>query len=284
MDDLRTLHLTSGPIRYRDTGSGPVLVFVHGIFVNGLAWRKVIPALASRFRCIVPDWPLGAHPVPMRRDADLSPPGIAALIPELIRALDLHDVTLVANDTGGALCQIAIASDPECASRLVLTNCDSYAKFLPPLLAPFQVLPRIPGFLWAFTRFMRPYVLRVSFAALAAMQIPEREVIDAFFAPSYTSDGIRRDLGRFLTRVSNKQTFAAAESFAEFRKPVLIVWGEDDLFFPMCDGERLAAAFPNARLERVAGARTFVQEDRPDVLAAAIAAFADVESAIPVAS
>ncbi len=279
MDDLRTAHVTSGPLRYRDTGSGPALVFVHGIFVNGLVWQKVVPELASRFRCIVPDLPLGAHAVPMRAEADQSPPGIAALIVELIRALDLHDVTLIGNDTGGALCQLAIASDPDCAARLVLIDCDSYEKFFPLVLAPFQILPRIPGFLWLFTKVMQPYVLRVAFAALVARNIPDRNRLNSFFTPSLESDGVRRDVKRFLTSISNRQTIAAAETFAAFEAPVLIAWGEDDLFFPMRDAERLAAAFPNARLERIAGSRTLVQEDQPERLVELISAFAGASAA-----
>jgi pimeloyl-ACP methyl ester carboxylesterase len=274
VDDLRTAHLASGPVRYRDTGSGPVLLFVHGIFVNGLVWQQVVPALASRFRCVVPDLPLGAHRVPMLRDADQSPSGIAALIAELIRKLDLHDVTLVGNDTGGALCQLAIANHPGCASRLVLINCDSYERFFPLVLAPFQLLPRIPGFLWLFTRLMQPHVLRVAFAALVAHDIPDRERLNAFFTPSLENDGVRRDVKRFLTTISNRDTIAAAETFGAFEQPVLIVWGEDDLFFPMSEAERLARAFPNATLERVPAARTLVQQDQPERLARLLAAFA----------
>jgi pimeloyl-ACP methyl ester carboxylesterase len=52
-----------------------------------------------------------------------------------------------------------------------------------------------------------------------------------------------------------------------------VVWGEDDRIFPESLGSRLAYAFPNARLERVAGARTFVPEDRPAQLAALIRDF-----------
>ncbi|WP_199435198.1 alpha/beta fold hydrolase [Qaidamihabitans albus] len=70
----REVELPSGTVRYHDAGTGPVLVFVHGYLVNANVWRKVVPPLAGHFRCITPDWPLGSHTVPMRRDADLTPP------------------------------------------------------------------------------------------------------------------------------------------------------------------------------------------------------------------
>src|SRR2546423_11055581 len=108
---MNDVELTAGTIRYRDTGQGPAIVFVHGLLVDGTLWRKVVPSLEDRFRCIVPDWPLGSHTVPMKPSADLTPPGIARLFAEFLERLDLRDVTLVANDLGGALTQILMASD-----------------------------------------------------------------------------------------------------------------------------------------------------------------------------
>src|SRR3954453_3631883 len=88
LGEARDLRLSSGTIRYRERGSGPAVVFVHGLLVNADLWRKVVPAVAAGHRCIAPDWPLGSHEVAMRPDADLSPPGVARLIAEFLEALD----------------------------------------------------------------------------------------------------------------------------------------------------------------------------------------------------
>jgi pimeloyl-ACP methyl ester carboxylesterase len=56
--------LPQGTISYRESGEGPPIVFVHGLLVDGLLWRKVTPLLEDSFRCIVPDLPLGSHPAP----------------------------------------------------------------------------------------------------------------------------------------------------------------------------------------------------------------------------
>ena len=74
-----------GVIRYRDVGTGPVLFFVHGILVNGTLWRHVVANLAGRFRCIVPDLPLGGHSIPMEPGADMTPPGVARMVADLMR-------------------------------------------------------------------------------------------------------------------------------------------------------------------------------------------------------
>jgi pimeloyl-ACP methyl ester carboxylesterase len=126
--------LSTGTVRYRERGpaDGPALVFVHGLLVNGDLWRKVVPWLERRFRCLLPDLPLGGHALPMPPDADLTPPGVARLIAEFLEALGLPDATLVGNDTGGAFCQLVVTRHPERVGRLVLTNCDAYENFLPP--------------------------------------------------------------------------------------------------------------------------------------------------------
>src|SRR5919197_1619964 len=108
----REVRLPAGTVRYHEAGSGPALVFVHGYLVNTNIWRKLIPLLADRYRCITPDWPLGSHVVSVARDADLSPPGIARLIADFLDALDLSDVTLVGNDSGGAYAQLVAADHP----------------------------------------------------------------------------------------------------------------------------------------------------------------------------
>src|SRR3981189_1851800 len=104
------LTLEQGTIRYRDEGAGPVLFFVHGALVDGRLWEPVVRRLRDRFRCVVPDLPLGSHARPMAPRADRSPHGVAALIAQMLEDLDLRDVTLVGNDSGGALCQLLVVA------------------------------------------------------------------------------------------------------------------------------------------------------------------------------
>src|SRR3954449_5996113 len=158
---MKDIELSAGTIRYRDTGSGPAIVFVHGALVDGALWRKVVPLLQDRYRCLVPDWPLGSHTLPMRPQADLTPPGLARLIGEFLEKLDLRDVTLVANDTGGALTQILLASgDTGRIGRVVLTPCDAFDNFLPPMFRPLQWLARVPGAVYPVVQQLRVPALR----------------------------------------------------------------------------------------------------------------------------
>ena len=271
----RELEVGGGVIRYREVGKGPALVFVHGILANGTLWRDVVARLSDGFRCIVPDLPLGGHSLPMTPEADMSPAGVARMVAELMERLDLRDVTLVGNDTGGAMCQVVISNHPGRIGRLVLTNCDAYESFLPVVLRPLSYGARIFG-----TRYVdliawtlrRRFAQRALFKTVAVRNVDEA-TLGTYFGPLIQDPGIRRDLARFLGSVSNRHTLEAAQSFPGFDHPVLIAWGLRDPFFSPRLALRLQHDFPDARLEAVSGSRAFVPEDRPERLAQLIREF-----------
>jgi pimeloyl-ACP methyl ester carboxylesterase len=116
----REARVPGGVIEYQDSGAGPVIVLVHGTHMNASVWDQVAGDLRADHHCVVPTLPLGGHRRPMPAAADLSPAGVAALLGELLEALDLDEVTLVGNDTGGALAQLLVTQDPRRIARLVL--------------------------------------------------------------------------------------------------------------------------------------------------------------------
>ena len=272
---LREARLEGGVIRYREVGTGPVLVFVHGILANGTLWRDVVVRLSGKFRCIVVDLPLGGHSIPMRPEADMSPAGIARMVADLMEELDLRDVTLVGNDTGGAICQIVISDHPERVGRLVLTNCDAYEAFFPALLRPIQYAARLFGirFVDVLAWVLRARIAQRALFKTVAIRHIDEATLDAYAGRLMQDSGIRRDLARFLHKVSSRYTLAAARSFPDFDRPVLIAWGDRDLFFTPRLALRLQHDFPDARLEAVVGSRAFVPEDGPGQLARLIEEF-----------
>lgn len=266
---LREVRLPQGSIRYRDEGTGPTLLFVHGLLVNSVVWRDVIPRLSSQFRCVAPDLPLGGHAVPLGSSADLSPGGVARLLADLMEVLALDDVTLVGNDTGGAICQIVATAHPERVGGLVLTNCDAYHAFLPLPLRPFQWAARLLGerFTGALGRALRYRPAQRLLLGLVAKRRMDEATLDAYLG-SFTRDaGVRRDATRFMAAISSRYTLEAARHFPAFPHPVLIVWGTDDRFFLTGLARRLQRDFADARLVLVSNSRAFVPEDRPVALA-----------------
>src|SRR5260370_38779306 len=115
---MTEIELSSGTIEYEDTGGdGPVLVLLHGLMMDASLWDGPIGDLSADHRCVAPTLPLGAHRHAMRAGADLSLPGIARLVAEFLDRLDLHAVTLVGNDTGGAPGPVLISGGARAGAR-----------------------------------------------------------------------------------------------------------------------------------------------------------------------
>jgi pimeloyl-ACP methyl ester carboxylesterase len=276
----QSIDLPAGTVHYRHAGpdGGRPVVFVHGFLVDRTVWGTVPTQLAGRgFRTFTPTWPLGSHRTPMHPGADLSPRGIARIVLSFLEALDLHDVVLVGNDTGGAVCQFVLDEDPTRVGALVLTNCDAFEQF-PPF--PFNLMFRLARHPIANNAVMQGTRVRaVRNSILGYGGLVERHLDDETlpWARPYLDDaGVRRDVAAFAKGWRRDALGELVEALGRFDRPVLLAWGQRDRFFTPELGARLAAAFPHARLVEVAGARTFVALDRPDVLAAEIASFLTV--------
>ena len=272
------VEVPQGTVRVYEEGEGPVLLFVHGLLVSHTLWELVIPRLSDSYRCVAIDLPLGAHRTPMRPDADLSPRGVAGMIAAVMEQLDLRDVVLVGNDTGGAICQLVVAHHPERLAGLVLTTCDAYEHFPPPLLKGLTFLgrkPRIGNALLKLGRF--GFVRDALIAPVNKRRSTERS--QAWVEP-LSDEAIRRDVLRFMARIDNADTIAAGQALKAFGRPALVVWTSRDRFFPEADGRRLAADL-SAPLEVLDDTRTFIPLDQPERLAGLIRAHVAEHVAVP---
>jgi pimeloyl-ACP methyl ester carboxylesterase len=273
LGEPREVQVSGGRVRYYEAGSGPPVVFVHGLLVNANLWRKVVARLTPDFRCIVLEMALGSHSVPMP-DADLTPPGIANIVCDAIEGIGVEDVTLVGNDTGGALCQIAVTRRPERIGRLVLTSCDAFDNFPPPFFNYILAPARLPGahMTFAALRLSAFRRLPIVYGWLTHEPI-ERRAEESYVYPALTDKAIRADLRRVLKGIRPQYLVEAAERLKGFDRPALIAWGTEDRFCPPEHAERLAATIPDARLEWLEGSYTFTPEERPEQLADLIAGF-----------
>ena len=269
--------LPQGEIAYRASGpvdsTFPPVVLVHGLLVDSQLWSKVADLLAAGgIRSYAPDWPLGSHRAPMRPDADLSPRGQAAIINGLIAALDLSDVTLVASDTGGALSQFAIDSDPSRIGRLVLINCDAFEIFPPDEFRGLILLGSHAPLLRLLAAALTPTVVRHSSRGYGALFVtePDPTLTRSWIEPALRNGAVRRDAAKLMSAMRPEELLDVSTRFRKFAKPVHVVWGDCDRFFPLSLAGRLAAAFPDSTLTTIAGGRTFISADFPEQLAAVI--------------
>ena len=209
----------------------------------------------------------------MRKDAELTMESIAAMVGELLESLSLEDVVLVGNDTGGAVAQIVATTTPERLGALVLTSCDAFEHFPPPILKPFIAAAKMgPAFDAAIQPLRTGVGRKRAFGALAYADIDE--LVVEWLEPALSDRRVRADLRRFTASLDQQSTLAAAARLPQFAKPALIAWSADDAFFPVEDGQRLAEVLPDSRIEVIERARTFSMLDQPDRLAVLIADFA----------
>ena len=274
----RSVELAHGRVEYYERGAGPTLVFAHGWLANANLWRTVVDELASDFRCVVLDLPLGAHRVPMAPDADLSPAGCGELIAGVLDALDLHDVTLVGNDSGGAYSQIATAArvggDRRRITRLVLNSCETpYDAFPPP---PFDGLPAVArdsaalGQLFEALRDRAVRAAPVAFGLLIKHPVDDL-VSDSYALPCLANPDVLRDTAKVMSSAASTPVHAAGAQLIEtFESPVLFAWGPEDQVFPIAHAQRYATALANAQVAEIPDAYSFTPEDQPGALAEAI--------------
>jgi pimeloyl-ACP methyl ester carboxylesterase len=276
---MREVELSAGTIEYEDTGgNGPVLVLLHGLMMDASLWDGPIAELSADHRCVAPTLPLGAHRHAMDPDADLSLPGIARLVAEFLDRLDLHDVTLVGNDTGGALIQLLMRDGAVRVGRVVLASCDAFDNFPPGLTGKTLVLtgklsPRMFGL---FMQQMRFRMIRRRPIAFGWLTVRGDAATDRWMKPVLKQPEIRRDAVRMLRAAGGDANLmlAAAEALPSFDRPALVVWASGDRVMPPEHGRRLAELLPNARLVEVEDCYTLIPLDQPVRLAQVVREFA----------
>lgn len=276
MDTLKTIHLPQGPIQYLDVGRGQPLVFVHGLMADHQLWVPLLAHLGPGIRCIVPNWPLGAHAMPMRPDADLSVPGVARLVADFIAALDLRDVTLVGNDSGGALVQMVCARHPQRIGRAVLTTCDAYDVFPPPAFATLKWWGHVPGLAWWSAQLLHhvPALRRLPIAFGDLTESPlDDNLVERWLMPLRKNAGVRRDVRKFLRTVSTRFTEEAGFALQGFPRPVLLLWSTRCRHFPKRLAERLLKELPRAQLQWIDSSGVFLSLDQAGQVADSIKRF-----------
>ena len=270
------VELPHGTIRYLESGTGTPVVFLHGYLMGARLWDPVVRRLAGEFRCLVPELPFGAHPVPLNPGADLTAAGLSRLVADFLQALDLTGVILAGNDSGAAIAQVVAARHPERLGGLVLATGDAFDKFPPkpfrPLIAAARTGTLTP--LLAMLKVRPARSLPTAYGWLTHGRLPH-DLIDEWVAAYFAHRGVRRDL-RKLTAALGEDDFMnqIAAELAAFTKPALLAWAADDKFFPAEHARRLAAILPDARLELIPGSRTWVMRDQPARTAQLIAGLA----------
>jgi pimeloyl-ACP methyl ester carboxylesterase len=262
----RRVETPSGRISYVEAGSGPVALFVHGVLLNKYFWRHEMAGLSDIRRCIAID--LLAHgDTEIAPDQDVSVTASARMLREVLDALQIDQVDVIGNDSGGGIAQIFAALNPDRVRSLTLTNCDTHDNWPPEAFKPFVEMVASGGLSKTLNAMLSDKSIYRSPGALgAAYEHPETatdENIEIYLRPHVRNEQRTRDLERFVLAFDHKHTLAIEPQLRKLQAPTLIVWGADDVYFPVVWARWLAEAIPGAKPPvELAGARIFFPEER----------------------
>jgi pimeloyl-ACP methyl ester carboxylesterase len=251
---MTTMVRTDGRIRvavgdisvaYRDVGSGPAVLLLHGCPFASFVWRDVMASLASSFRCVAPDL-LGLGDTETTEGADWSLPAQTRMVIGLLDQLGIDRAHVVGHDHGGAVAQLLADGHPERVDRLVLSNVEAYDNWPSPEEGPFVRATQLPVLgdvvLWTLAR---PQVLRFVLSRARAVHNPRRlsrefveEMVGANLADRRRRAKTKRFLAGQLDPDHNRVTLAAVDGLRRFDHPTL-VWAVNDAHFGPMWAERL---------------------------------------------
>jgi pimeloyl-ACP methyl ester carboxylesterase len=220
-------------------------------------------------RCIAVD--LMAHgDTEIEPTQDVSVTANANMLREVLDALRIDQVDLVGNDSGGGIAQIFAALNPGRVRSLTLTNCDAYDNWPPEAFKPFVDMVVAGGLGDTLNAMLADKALYRSPAALGpAYERPEivsDEDIEIYLQPLVRTEQRTRDLQRFVVAFDHRHTVVIEPRLRQLQAPTLIVWGTDDIYFPVNWAYWLANTIPGATEPvKLAGARIFFPEERADV-------------------
>ena len=279
LDDMNEIELSAGTLQNIDSGGdGPTVVLLHGLLMDASLWDGVIANISTDCRCIAPTLPFGAHRRPMNPDADLSLPGIAGMVSEFLERLDLQDVVLVGNDTGGVVAQLVMRDGAKRVGRVVLASCEAFDNLPPGLTGKALALAGklSPTLFGVFMQQMRLKAVRRLPVAFGTLTKRGDAATARWIRPLLEQPEIRPETVRMLRAVFADATLldATAKELTTFDRPALVVWAADDRVMPLDHGRRLAGLLPEAQFTTVDDSYTLIPLDQPAELARLIRGFA----------
>ena len=255
-------------VAYRQAGSGPLLVMVHGIAGSSGTWVPVMPLRAERFTVIAPD--LLGHGESAKPRGDYSLGAYASGIRDLLGVLGHDRATIVGHSLGGGIAMQFAYQFPQMAERMVLICSGGLGKEVTPLLRAMT----LPG-----SEFVLPVVLAPQLHQLAGAvggllgRFGLRA--DPFLAEVWAAWSRLTDARaqrafvhtiRAVIDVAGQRVSARDRLYLAHEVPTLIIWGERDAVIPAAHGEIAHELIPGSRLELVPDAGHFLPLERPELI------------------
>src|SRR5215204_3209964 len=277
----RFLDLGEVRVAYYEEGNGEPLLLLHGCPFSSFIWRKVIPLLSPRYRCLAL-FLMGTGDTETPEGTDWSLRAQTAMVVGCLDALGIERTHVVGHDHGGATAQLLASEQPERVDRLVISNAEAYDNWPSDEERPFVRATQVPVLgdvvLWAWSR--RP-LFRLTLKEAKAVHDPKvlsAELLDGYVRANLSDRHRRAKTRRFLAGQfdpeNNRTTTELLGGLRRFDHPTLLLWAKDDPHFGPEWGERLYNDISGAvRLDLVPDTGHLLMEEKPERFAALVDEF-----------
>jgi pimeloyl-ACP methyl ester carboxylesterase len=276
-DELRLRHIRihGHDVGYRMAGSGPAIVFVHGLAGSSTTWREVMPELAKSHTVLAPD--LLGHGDSAKPRGDYSLGAHASGLRDLLVALRVERATIVGHSFGGGVAMQLAYQFPERCERLVLVASGGLGKEVHGLLRAVA----LPGAELVMPVLLSPWLheqLEAIGSRIGRRGLHLRGTAREVWL-SYTGLAETRGRTAFIHTVRSvidplgQRVSALDRLYLARDVPTLIVWGDRDRIIPVDHAHSAHEAIPGSRLVIVPDAGHFLPVEEPKAFLAALTSF-----------
>jgi pimeloyl-ACP methyl ester carboxylesterase len=256
------------------SGTGPLVVLLHGIAGSSATWVRIIPRLEASHTVVAPD--LLGHGESAKAPGDYSLGAYANQIRDLLEALGQGPGTIVGHSLGGGVALQFAYQFPERCSRLVLVSSGGLGREVHGILRAAA----LPG-----AELVLPWLASVATHGIGTLiKAAEKLGLQASadlgqawrsFASLEQPDARRVFLQtvRGVIDLGGQRLSAEDKLYLSEGMPTMIVWGERDPLIPVTHAIRVHELIPASRLEIFPGAGHYPYLDDPERFAALLLDF-----------
>jgi haloalkane dehalogenase len=272
-NERRFLDSPFGRIAYIDRGSGRPTLLLHGFPLSSFQWRGVIDRLSATRRCLAPDM-MGLGYTEVADGQSVTPASQARMIAAFLDRLNVGEVDLIANDSGGAVAQLFLVAHPGRVRTLLLTNCDVETDSPPGAVLPIIEAARAGIYPDLFLEpWLRHKDVARSATGLGGMcyskpMCPTDTALEQYLGPLVASPARKALVNRYTLGLTPNPLEGISAKLRKCSVPTRIVWGMSDRIFSTRSPEYLASVLPHVMgIRRIREAKLFFPEEYPDVIA-----------------
>lgn len=264
------INIDGNKIYYKQSGSGPCVVLLHGIPTHSGLWDKIIPHLEKKCSVYAFDL-LGFGKSYRCENSMLDIKSQSYIFLKVFKALNLNNINIIGHDIGGGIAQIIAISNPKLLNSMVLIDSACYNSW------PIELL-RVENNLGLLFEHLPYDVLKELFEKYMGEGLYNKDraacMTEKYGGFLKTHDGIQGFL-EIVKSFDNRYTMEISPMLDTLRLPVLILWGRHDKYIRLSYGYRLSEDIKDSRIKIVDNAGHFLPEDQPFAVSREIMEFLD---------